>query len=584
MASVAELQAALSASSNPSPIQSGENGTDSPVTVVAARRFDELEHAGTTMLVSRRLRGADRVVQEEILDASLSPAAASSLPHPSISRETSDSSIGTVAEDLEQWEDEGGSFSPHSPAAASSASHPSITRETSVSSPGTAAEDLEPWGDFVRPFTPNARSVSSNGTDGDVGADDDSWLDVEEITRTFKPRWMESPVLEPGSSPEPPSPGTTGDVRAWGVDCGGFTPVVALDEPLDPDKALARFAPATPRAGVAATVTTASTAVSPDRSPAVFSPVLSPALRLDQEKPVVEHRGGNGSVKVYYTEEGKRVAVKEAFQKGGIGPFEQQMADLGSDHVPKAVPTRKPKATVLATEGFDPVNGSDYRPSEAGRFALDVLRAQRGAKEDYAAAHEGVRLVHLDLKFGNILKDPESGMIKVADWGVATHEGLKSTEAKWLDKKLQNEKARLGGFAPPRGSPATVAPENIDSEAPLTDKSDAWAVGIMMYQIITGKFHPMRDSEAGVSPEMFYAGAYGVLADLEDPKHEMHLREFDEAIYTAKQQGRDSGVSERELEIMEGLLKLDPAKRFSTLEAQHALSCVVQELQRRKTQ
>jgi len=79
-------------------------------------------------------------------------------------------------------------------------------------------------------------------------------------------------------------------------------------------------------------------------------------------------------------------------------------------------------------------------------------------------------LVHRDIKPANILID-EEGQAHVIDFGLAVHE--------------DEQRQRVGEFA---GAPAYMAPEQIRGEAHRLDgRADIWALGVVLYEIFTGR-------------------------------------------------------------------------------------------------
>ena len=76
------------------------------------------------------------------------------------------------------------------------------------------------------------------------------------------------------------------------------------------------------------------------------------------------------------------------------------------------------------------------------------------------------KIIHRDLKSGNIFL-MKSGIVKVGDFGIA--KGLQST---W-------EKAKT--FV---GTPYFLSPEIINNQ-PYDNKSDIWALGVLLYELMT---------------------------------------------------------------------------------------------------
>ncbi|XXY45167.1 protein kinase [Sorangium sp. So ce269] len=103
-------------------------------------------------------------------------------------------------------------------------------------------------------------------------------------------------------------------------------------------------------------------------------------------------------------------------------------------------------------------------------------------------AHEH-GIVHRDLKPENILLD-DAGCIKVVDFGIA-----KQIEAKVVST-MTSARAALAGDAGQRrrsaavGTPRYMSPEQLLG-GDVDHRADLWAVGIMLYELLTGK-HPME--------------------------------------------------------------------------------------------
>jgi serine/threonine protein kinase len=101
-----------------------------------------------------------------------------------------------------------------------------------------------------------------------------------------------------------------------------------------------------------------------------------------------------------------------------------------------------------------------------GRIGSDkAAEIGRGLCAGLAAAHDkGV--LHRDLKPANVLID-ENGRVKLADFGLAAGELPDAT-----------------GIV---GTPAYMAPELFDGSSAATVRSDIYALGLVLYELFTGK-------------------------------------------------------------------------------------------------
>ena len=108
--------------------------------------------------------------------------------------------------------------------------------------------------------------------------------------------------------------------------------------------------------------------------------------------------------------------------------------------------------------------GVRFSPWGSVRIVLEVLAALGHAHEQ--------RIIHRDIKPENILLDA-GGRVKLTDFGIA----------KMLDAEVDNGTHLSGGSI---GTPRYMSPEQVRG-APLDERSDLFSVGVLLYELLTGK-------------------------------------------------------------------------------------------------
>jgi hypothetical protein len=109
-----------------------------------------------------------------------------------------------------------------------------------------------------------------------------------------------------------------------------------------------------------------------------------------------------------------------------------------------------------------------------------VLRVLRGAAWMHAAEDADgtpLRLVHRDIKPGNIFLS-KAGQIKIGDFGLVKGRGRQFETRK--DTAL--------------GTVRYMPPEQC-RRGPIDDRADVYAIGVMFYEMLTGRKHPARHHE-----------------------------------------------------------------------------------------
>ena len=124
-----------------------------------------------------------------------------------------------------------------------------------------------------------------------------------------------------------------------------------------------------------------------------------------------------------------------------------------------------------------------------GRLPQDkAAEVSRQICAGLAAAHDR-GIVHRDLKPANVMLDG-SGKVRITDFGLAG-----------IAANIQGAEVRAG-------TPAYMAPEQLTGKE-VTIKSDIYSLGLVMYEILTGK----RAFEANTLPELIKAREEGTLTN-----------------------------------------------------------------------
>lgn len=128
------------------------------------------------------------------------------------------------------------------------------------------------------------------------------------------------------------------------------------------------------------------------------------------------------------------------------------------------------------------VHGVDLtRYTQPARLLPENVVLHIGARLASALAHAHAhKIVHRDLKPANVMVNLAAGVIKLADFGVAHSDDLSLT--------------RTGMQI---GTPAYMAPEQL-AGAPATAASDTYALGVVLFELLTGRRPHQADTLAGL--------------------------------------------------------------------------------------
>ncbi len=134
----------------------------------------------------------------------------------------------------------------------------------------------------------------------------------------------------------------------------------------------------------------------------------------------------------------------------------------------------------LAFIAMEYVDGHDLtRYTQPGQLlpVPEVLRTLARVAQALAYAHtQGI--VHRDVKPANVMIDPASGVVKVADFGIA---------------RIADARRTRTGLV--LGTPSFMSPEQMTGN-PVDGRSDLYSVGVMLFQLLTGAL-PHRSESMG---------------------------------------------------------------------------------------
>jgi serine/threonine-protein kinase len=174
-------------------------------------------------------------------------------------------------------------------------------------------------------------------------------------------------------------------------------------------------------------------------------------------------------------EEDELVEVKERFFREAetagrlIHPNIVTIYDAGEEH----------DLAYIAMEFLKGTDLTKYIKAGSLLPIKQVLKLIQSAAEGIDYAHQ-LNVVHRDIKPANIMWDPETGSIKITDFGIA--------------RITDSSKTKTGMVL---GTPSYMSPEQLAGKK-VTGQSDIFSLGVMLFQMVTGKLPFTGDSMASL--------------------------------------------------------------------------------------
>jgi len=112
------------------------------------------------------------------------------------------------------------------------------------------------------------------------------------------------------------------------------------------------------------------------------------------------------------------------------------------------------------------------------RFTIDIVRGLIHAND------KSPGIVHRDLKPDNVLVN-QSRQAKITDFGLATVAQIARLDTEDLDAADMGQSRYGGGIV---GTPAYMPPEQWRGDADIDFRADVYAVGCILYELLTGKW------------------------------------------------------------------------------------------------
>lgn len=222
--------------------------------------------------------------------------------------------------------------------------------------------------------------------------------------------------------------------------------------------------------------------------------VLAGKYRVDR----VLGLGGMGVVvAAHHVELDDRVAIKfllpEALHNGeAVARFTreaQAAVKIKSEHVARVTDVGRLEngAPYIVMEYLEGLDLSAWL-QQRGRLPIEqAVEFVLQACEAIAEAH-ALGIVHRDLKPANlfVIRRPDGGLsVKVLDFGIAKRTGTASAAA-------------ITSTAAVMGSPLYMSPEQLNSSKDADARSDVWALGVILYELLSAESPFLAETMPGV--------------------------------------------------------------------------------------
>jgi serine/threonine-protein kinase len=197
----------------------------------------------------------------------------------------------------------------------------------------------------------------------------------------------------------------------------------------------------------------------------------------------IEERIGRGSMGIVYLGKDPRIGRTVAIKTMTLARDDADGGEIGRRFFREAKAAGRlshPNIVTIYDVGedqgvayiaMDYLHGEDLKShcdngSLLGFDAVMKIGAHVADALDYAHANQ---VVHRDIKPGNIVYEPESGRVKVTDFGVAFLSDGNATRSAMV-----------------LGSPSYMSPEQVQGK-PLDGRSDIFSLGVTLFQLATGQ-------------------------------------------------------------------------------------------------